>query len=91
MFSSAYGADCNWKAMGLDVKVVPPPEGKYFDGIKTSLTPPSYSEDGMKATFEESVGGSASAVSYFYAGYTCTAEKRDGQWHSNGCRMRYIT
>ena len=91
MFSTSYGADCDWNAMGIDVKVVPPPEGKYYEGVKTSLKPPSYTEDGMKASFEESVGGGASATSYFYAGYTCTAEKRGERWRSTGCQMRYIT
>ncbi len=91
MFSGAYGAECDWKAMGIDLKVVPPPAGKYYEGVKLSLTPPSYTGDGMKASFEQNLHGSASATSYFYAGYTCTAEKRDGQWHSTGCRMRYIT
>ncbi|MDB5741372.1 MAG: hypothetical protein JWP16_2412 [Alphaproteobacteria bacterium] len=90
MFSNAFGATCDWKAMGITVKIVPPPEGKYYDGVKTSLSPPRYTDDG-KASFDQSVGGQSSAASYFYAGYTCTAEKRGGQWHSTGCRMKYIT
>lgn len=74
MFSNAYGADCDWKAMGNDVKIVPRPEGQYYEGVKTSLTPPIYTADGLKASFEESVGGQRSLKEYFYAGYTCTAE-----------------
>jgi hypothetical protein len=91
MFSNSYGADCDWKSMGIDVKISPPPEGKYFEGVKTSFSPLSYSDDGLKASFNRYLDGNAGPTSYFKTGYACTAEKSSGQWHSTGCRMRYIT
>jgi hypothetical protein len=91
MFSNSYGADCDWKSMGMGVKVLPPPEGKYFEGVKMSFSQPSYSDDGLKASFDRYLDGNAGPTSYFKSGYACTAEKHSGQWHSTGCRMKYVT
>jgi hypothetical protein len=92
MFAKSYGVDCDFRVLGIkDFKIPALGPGPYYSGVRFSFSHPTYSADGLKATIDYNIGGNGGPTSYFYSGYKCTAEKRQGRWQSVACQMQFIT
>jgi hypothetical protein len=92
MSPTSYGVDCNWKAFGMAAPVVASVvSGPYYPGVRFSFTRPIYAANGLQATTDYTMGGNGGPASYFYVGYRCTTQKRDGRWQNAACKMQFIT
>jgi hypothetical protein len=92
MSPTSYGVDCNWKAFGMEAPAIAPVvSGPYYPGVRASFTRPIYAAKGLTATTDYTMGGNGGPVSYFYVGYRCTTDKRDGRWQHAACTMQFIT
>ena len=92
MYAKSYGADCDWKALGIkhfDIPALGP--GPYYAGVRFSFSQPSYSADKLEATLTYSVGGNGGPTQYFYSLSYCAAKKTNGAWHPAGCKPGPIT
>lgn len=91
LFDNSFGANCDWKAMGVRIEIVPHPEGQYYEGLRIFFSRPEYSSDGNSAKVTTGIGGNRSEREYFSSSSYCSAEKRNGKWVSKGCRPGPIT
>ncbi|MBV9550141.1 MAG: hypothetical protein JO256_10770 [Alphaproteobacteria bacterium] len=88
MISGLPGADCNWKSLGVEIEVAAVLPDPTKNALILSLSRPTYSSDGSRASFMQAgfrhsnppsaLGGST---------FICTDEKRGGRWKFVGIRL----